>query len=95
MCPSSIVGSDGAEQVRGRGVVRQWNPAQVIEHKYLARVEDDGDVQLCRVVKNGYNADLHTQGGSSCRLVEVVWLTKLQACASRMGGGAWECSPAN
>ena len=64
------------EQVRDQGVVRQWNPAHVIEHRYLARVEDDGGVQLCRVARNAYNADLHTQGGSSCRLVEVVWLTR-------------------
>ena len=61
-----------------RGVVREWDPAHVIEHRYLARVEDGGDVHLCRVVKNRRNADLHTQGGADCRLVEVevVWLTR-------------------
>ena len=64
------------DQVRCRGVVRQWDPAHVAEHKYLARVGDEGDVHLCRVVKGRHNAELHTQGGSDRRTVEVEWLTR-------------------
>lgn len=63
------------DQVSERGVVREWDPVHVIEHKYLARVEDNGDIQLYEVVRGKHTVDLLTEGGSSCRLVEVVWLT--------------------
>ena len=38
-------------QVGDCGVMWGWNPAQVMEHSYLARVTELDGVQLCRVVK--------------------------------------------
>ena len=50
------------KHVRSRGVVRQWDPAHVTEHRYLARVEDGGDIHLCQVIRSKHNAELHAQG---------------------------------
>ena len=59
-------------QVNDCGVMWEWNPAQVMEHPYLATVTELDGVQLCRVVKCAHNADLLTQEDPGCSEVQVV-----------------------
>ena len=65
-----------AEYITHEGTVWRWDPTHVLEHGYLARVTEAGEVSICQVLRSTHNDRACTPEEAAARTVQVRWLTR-------------------